>query len=66
MLVFRVGAADADVLARQLAADIQTARNLSNRGNRELFVKLMVDGRQTKPFLATTLLLAGAARTVSA
>ncbi|MEM9063104.1 MAG: hypothetical protein AAGD13_21795 [Pseudomonadota bacterium] len=54
LLLFRVGATDAEALSRQLAAEVPTARDLSNLGNRELVVRLMVDGRQTKPFSATT------------
>lgn len=54
LMVFRVGAADAAILAKQLAADIPTPRDLVNLPNYRMFVKLMVEGQQTKPFSAKT------------
>ncbi|MEM7068371.1 MAG: hypothetical protein AAF478_05750 [Pseudomonadota bacterium] len=51
---FRVGASDAAIIAKQFAADIPTPRDLINLPNYHLFVKLMIDGTQTKPFSART------------
>lgn len=52
LLVFRVGALDAPTFARQLA-DIDE-RDLMHQPNYRAFVQLMVDGRKTRPFSATT------------
>ena len=54
LLVFRVGATDADTLTNLLAANVPGPRDLINLGNRELFAKLMVEARQTLPFSALT------------
>lgn len=55
LMAFRVGATDAGILAKQFAADIPQSRDLINLANYELFVKLMIDGQQSKPFSAQTL-----------
>ncbi|WP_075995449.1 hypothetical protein [Salaquimonas pukyongi] len=55
LMVFRVGATDAGLLANQLAADIPTPRDLINLPNYRMFVKLMIEGRQSKPFSAKTI-----------
>ncbi|WP_075995564.1 type IV secretory system conjugative DNA transfer family protein [Salaquimonas pukyongi] len=55
LMVFRVGATDAGLLANQLAADIPTPRDLVNLPNYRMFVKLMIEGRQSKPFSAKTI-----------
>lgn len=55
LIAFRVGAADAPVLARQFAANVPSPADLVNLANHEAFIKLMVDGRQSKPFSASTL-----------
>lgn len=49
-VVFRVGATDAAILAKQLAADTPQPRDLVNLPNYEAFVKLMIDGRQGRVF----------------
>lgn len=54
LMSFRVGASDAAIIAKQFAADIPTPRDLINLPNYHLFVKLMIDGTQTKPFSART------------
>lgn len=51
-VVFRVGATDAAVLSRQLAADTPQPRDLVNLPNYETFMKLMVAGRQGQVFSA--------------
>lgn len=55
LISFRVGATDANLLARQLGEDVPRPRDLVGLANHEMFVKLMVDGIQTKPFSARTL-----------
>ena len=55
LMVFRVGATDAGLLANQLAADIPTPRDLVNLPNYRMFVKLIIEGRQSQPFSAVTL-----------
>ncbi len=55
LMVFRVGATDAPLLAKQLGADIPTPRDLVNLPNYEMFLKLMINGNQSKPFSARTL-----------
>jgi type IV secretory pathway TraG/TraD family ATPase VirD4 len=55
VVAFRLGATDATLLARQFGEDTPRPRDLVNLANHEVFVKLLVDGRQTKPFSAKTL-----------
>lgn len=55
LISFRVGATDAALLARQFGEDVPSPRDLVGLANHEMFVKLMVDGVQTKPFSARTL-----------
>jgi type IV secretory pathway TraG/TraD family ATPase VirD4 len=57
LISFRVGATDAAILARQFAADVPQPRDLINLPNYEMYIKLMVDGRQGRPFSAITLSL---------
>lgn len=55
LISFRVGATDAALLSRQFGEDLPLPRDLVNLANHEVFIKLMVDGVQTKPFSAKTL-----------
>jgi hypothetical protein len=55
LIAFRVGADDAAALARQFGGDIPTASDLVGLANYEMFIKLMVDGVQTKAFSARTM-----------
>ncbi|MEP0313216.1 MULTISPECIES: TraM recognition domain-containing protein [Alphaproteobacteria] len=55
LVSFRLGATDAAILARQFAADVPTPRDLVNLGNYEMFVKLMIDGQQSRPFSGITI-----------
>lgn len=55
LIAFRVGATDAALLARQFGEDLPEPRDLVGLANHEVFVKLMVDGVQTRPFSARTL-----------
>lgn len=52
LLVFRVGAPDAPLLANQLGQ--VEPRDLIGLGNHECFAKVMTDGRQSKAFTAFT------------
>lgn len=55
LISFRVGATDAALLTRQFGDDVPQPRDLTGLANHEMFLKLMVDGVQTKPFSARTL-----------
>jgi hypothetical protein len=55
LISFRVGATDAALLARQFGGKIPEPADLVTLANYEMFMKLMVDGVQTKAFSAKTL-----------
>ena len=55
IIAFRVGATDAAILERQFGADVPSARDLVGLANFDIYLKLMVDDVQTKPFSARTL-----------
>ena len=55
IVAFRVGAHDAPLLVKQFGDETLRAKDLVNLGNYEVFVRLMIDGRQCKPFSARTL-----------
>lgn len=54
MIIFRVGAADAEFLAREVEPEF-TAQDMVNLPNRRIYLKLMVDGLTSRPFSAGTL-----------
>jgi hypothetical protein len=54
MIVFRVGAYDAEVLEKEFAPTF-TAEDLVNLGLRQIYLKLMIDAVTSQPFSATTL-----------
>lgn len=54
MVVFRVGAYDADILEKEFAP-VFTAEDLVNLGLRQIYLKLMIDGVSSQPFSAVTL-----------
>ena len=54
MIVFRVGAYDADVLEKEFAPTF-TAEDLVSLGLRQIYLKLMIDSVSSAPFSATTL-----------
>ncbi|MDD4989549.1 MAG: type IV secretion system DNA-binding domain-containing protein, partial [Candidatus Pacebacteria bacterium] len=54
MLVFRVGAFDAEVLEKEFAPQF-TAEDLVNLGFAQIYIKLMINGVTSAPFSATTL-----------
>ena len=53
LITFRIGATDAPILARQLGDVLP--RDLVGLANYEMFIKLMIDGAQSKVFSAKTL-----------
>lgn len=54
MIVFRVGAYDADLLEKEFAPTFM-AEDLVNLGLRQIYLKLMIDSVTSQPFSATTL-----------
>ncbi len=54
MIVFRVGAFDAEVLEKEFAP-MFTAEDIVNLGIYQIYLKLMIDGVSSQPFSATTL-----------
>jgi energy-coupling factor transporter ATP-binding protein EcfA2 len=54
MIVFRVGAYDAEVLEKEFAPQF-TAEDIVNLGFAQIYLKLMIDGISSAPFSATTL-----------
>jgi len=54
-VTFRLGATDASIMSKQLGSDVPSSRDLVNLPNYDSYVKLMVNGVQTKPFSARTI-----------
>jgi energy-coupling factor transporter ATP-binding protein EcfA2 len=54
MIVFRVGAFDAEVLEKEFSPQF-TAVDIVNLGFIQIYLKLMIDGISSQPFSATTL-----------
>lgn len=54
IIVFRVGANDADTLAMEFAPEIKIA-DFTNLANFHVYMKLMIDGKVSRPFSAVTL-----------
>jgi hypothetical protein len=54
MMIFRVGAYDAEVLEKEFAPTF-TAEDIVNLGVYQIYLKLMIDGVSSQPFSATTL-----------
>jgi energy-coupling factor transporter ATP-binding protein EcfA2 len=54
MMIFRVGAYDAEVLEKEFAPTF-TAEDIVNLGVYQIYIKLMIDGVSSQPFSATTL-----------
>jgi hypothetical protein len=54
MIVFRVGAYDAEVLEKEFAPQF-TQEDIVNLGFTQIYLKLMIDGISSAPFSATTL-----------
>src|SRR5680860_41922 len=54
MIIFRVGADDADFLEKEFEPEF-TTQDLVNLPNYNIYLKLMIDGVSSRPFSATTL-----------
>jgi hypothetical protein len=54
MIVFRTGVKDADKIIREFEPYVKV-KDITNLGMRDMFIKLSVDGKTTKPFSAKTL-----------
>ena len=54
MIVFRIGAFDAEVLEKEFAPQF-TAEDLVNLGFAQIYLRLMIDGVSSQPFSAVTL-----------
>ena len=54
MIIFRVGAYDAEVLEKEFAPTF-TAEDIVNLGFTQIYLKLMIDGISSSPFSATSL-----------
>ncbi len=54
MMIFRVGATDAEVLEKEFAPQF-TVEDLVNLGFAQIYLKLMIDGLTSSPFSAVTL-----------
>jgi len=54
MIVFRVGAFDAEVLEKEFAPKF-TSEDIVNLGIFQIYLKLMIDGVSSQPFSATTI-----------
>lgn len=54
MVIFRIGAADAEFLEKELEPDF-IIEDVVNLPNRQIYLKLMVDGVTSRPFSANTL-----------
>ncbi|OHA15954.1 MAG: hypothetical protein A3B08_03550 [Candidatus Taylorbacteria bacterium RIFCSPLOWO2_01_FULL_43_44] len=54
MIMFRVGAYDAEVLEKEFAPQF-TAEDLVNLGSYQIYLKLMIDGVSSSPFSAVTI-----------
>ena len=54
MIIFRVGAYDAEVLEKEFAP-VFTAEDIVNLGAYQIYLKLMIDGISSAPFSATSL-----------
>jgi hypothetical protein len=54
IIVFRIGAMDAEVLAQEFAPEF-SASDFTNLPNYHIYLKLMIDGRISRPFSAVTL-----------
>ena len=55
LISFRVGASDATLIAKQLGTKLPEVSDLVILPNYEMYVKLMIDGNQSKPLSGRTL-----------
>jgi hypothetical protein len=54
IMTFAIGATDAEILFKEFA-EVFTQNDLVNLGNYQIAAKMTIDGRTTRPFVATTL-----------
>ncbi len=54
IIVFRIGATDAEIFAQEFAPEFKIT-DFTNLPNYHIYLKLMIDGRISRPFSATTL-----------
>lgn len=54
LVIFRIGASDADTLAPEFAPEF-SATDFTNLPNYHIYLKLMIDGKISRPFSAVTL-----------
>ena len=54
IIVFRIGAADAEILSQEFAPEFSVT-DFTNLPNYHIYLKLMIDGRISRPFSAVTL-----------
>lgn len=54
IIVFRIGAADAEILSQEFAPEF-SATDFTNLPNYNIYLKLMIDGKISRPFSAITL-----------
>jgi len=54
LMTFAVGASDAEILFKEFA-EVFTQNDLVNLGSYQIATKMTIDGRNTRPFVATTL-----------
>ena len=55
IMAFRVGATDASIIAKQFGTEVPKVSDLVSLPNYEMYIKLMIDGVQSRPFSARTL-----------
>ncbi|MFK5979710.1 MAG: type IV secretion system DNA-binding domain-containing protein [Rhizobiaceae bacterium] len=56
LMAFRVGVTDAAIMAKQFGADVPQPSDLVNLANYEMFIKLMINGKQSQVFSGHTTL----------
>jgi len=54
VMTFAVGASDADILNKEFA-EVFSPNDMVNLGNYQIATKMTIDGRTSRPFVATTL-----------
>ncbi|MEM9009123.1 MAG: DUF87 domain-containing protein [Cyanobacteria bacterium P01_F01_bin.86] len=57
LISFRVGATDAGMLVKQFGSDVPSPTDLTRLANYEMFVRLLIDGIQSRVFSARTIII---------
>ena len=65
IMAFRVGATDASIIAKQFGSDVPNVSDLVSLPNYEMYLKLMINGEQSRPFSARTLSMSEHHKTTS-